>query len=122
MLSTFSMQTISYSPVTSYTSVTSGSLTRLWVTFSSSLDSTNRFRKTRTSLGMVDNPLGLLNARVRGLLSENPQVGCVMHCRLFLEGRDLLISRREIMFCNIAWEPLSCKIQDQCLQGLLAYS
>src|SRR5204862_2386424 len=54
MLSTFNMQTISYSPVTSYTSVTSGSLTRLWVTFSSSLDSTNRFRKTLTSLAIVD--------------------------------------------------------------------
>src|SRR5438876_11622245 len=57
MLSTFSMQTISYSPVTSYTSVTSGSLTRLWVTFSSSLDSTNRFRKTRTSFAIVDSPV-----------------------------------------------------------------
>jgi len=30
-----------------------------------------------------------------------------MHCRPFLEGRDLLISRPEIMFCNIAWNPLA---------------
>jgi hypothetical protein len=51
MLSVFSKQTMSYSPVTSYTSVTSESLTRPSVTVSSSRDSTNRFRMTMTSFG-----------------------------------------------------------------------